>query len=140
LIPGWRKLANATVPEIAFRQWAEYVRAIANARDILPESKYNEVFIDDLQSSPEQVLDQLAVELGLEFSSELKSAMAELGRVNVNSFADTSEDSSMDRNRSEIIGLLPDIAALAPLIGFHVDSGTGDISRTKSRITGSLSG
>jgi hypothetical protein len=30
---GWRELVKTAVPKIAYKQWAEYVRAIARARD-----------------------------------------------------------------------------------------------------------
>jgi N-dimethylarginine dimethylaminohydrolase len=30
---AWRELVKAAVPKIAYKQWAEYVRAIARARD-----------------------------------------------------------------------------------------------------------
>ncbi|MDL0429765.1 sulfotransferase [Marinobacter sp. TBZ242] len=135
LIPGWRDLVNSTVPVIAFRQWSEYVRAIASARDTVPDSKYSEIFLEDIQHHPEQVLDHLANKLELNMSSELKARMAELARININSFADTSDVGSADKNRREISELLPEISTLAPLIGFDVNSATGEVFRAKSRLS-----
>ncbi|MBQ0816161.1 MAG: hypothetical protein KBT82_18655 [Marinobacter sp.] len=62
------------------------------------------------------MLDHLAAKPGLELSSELKAKMAKLGRVNINSFADTLHAGNTDRNQAEIIGLLPGISALATRI------------------------
>jgi hypothetical protein len=125
LIPGWRDLVSTPIPQIALRQWAEYAKAIARVRAMLPKSQFSEIFLNELRASPAPVIEQLAGEFELELSPTLLNEMCDLTKVNVNSFSDNTETAWRSRNRAEIEALLPEIATLAPCVGYEIDPVTG---------------
>jgi hypothetical protein len=129
LIPGWRELTGAPIAEIAFRQWATYVEALASARSALDDRQLEEICLDDLVESPHRALRQIADALDLDGTPEWVDAAAALARTRVNSMAKDARDWH-ERNPREMQRLLPEIARLAPSIGYSVDPGTGEAKRT----------
>ena len=128
LIPGWRGLTNAQIPEISLRQWATYMEALAEARAALPGARLVELHLEDLVASPGAALGSLADALDLDPLPEWLRAAGELGRTRVNSIAHDERD-WRHRNPDAMRPLLPEIARLAPLIGYRVDPETGETSR-----------
>jgi hypothetical protein len=125
LIEGWRDLAAAPVPEIAFAQWEQTTGAIERSRSLVSPARWIDVYLGDLLDRPEQALASIC--RGVEITPErrLDKELAELLSRPANALSPPGPDKWKRRNGREVSELLPRIAAVAPDRGYHVDPETG---------------
>ncbi len=126
LVEGWRELASAPVPEIAFEQWRQLAVGIDQARALVAPDRWTEIYFDDLIAHPAPTLERICGRIGIPLEPALESKMAELVAEPVNALARPGRAGWRDRNADEVTALLPRIAAAAPRAGFRVDPETGD--------------
>lgn len=126
LIEGWRDYISSPIPEIALAQWEAYVKAIARSRATVPASTWAEVYMEDLLTGPDEMLDRICEKIDIRKTPELTAKMTELVSLPVNALSTPGKDKWRRENEAEIIALLPRIAERAPSLGYVVDPVTGD--------------
>lgn len=126
LIEGWRDLRSATVPEIAFAQWACYVDTIVAARQTIAPSRWLEVHFEDVLGDPQSTVRDVCDRLGVPFDAVLESKLQELLKSPVNALSPRGKDKWRAQNAEEIAALLPRVVPLAERLGYRIDPVTGN--------------
>ena len=126
LIEGWRNYISSPIPEIAFAQWEQYVKAIAAAREVVPSSNWIEIYMEELLARPEETLAGICEKIGIQKTPQLVAKLAQLVAQPVNALSAPVQDKWRRDNEQEIIALLPRIAARSPALGYNVDPETGN--------------
>lgn len=126
LIEGWRDYIASPIPDIAFAQWEQYVKAIAAAREVVPSSNWIEIHMEELVARPEETLSAICDKIGIQKSPKLVAKLAEVVALPVNALSAPVKDKWRRDNEEEITALLPRIAARAPDLGYKVDPETGN--------------
>ncbi|MFX0145833.1 MAG: sulfotransferase [Candidatus Hodarchaeota archaeon] len=125
LFDGWREFKSSPIPEIAFAQWAEFTRAIAAARDMVPAGQHMEVCFEHLLAGPESTMRRICEFAQVEFEP-VRPFLGEALARPANPLSPPAPDKWRNENHLEISQLLPRIRELAPLIGYEIVRSGGD--------------
>lgn len=128
LIDGWENLINSPVPEIAFNQWSQYVNAISEAREYIPESQWIELYFEEIINGPESNISKLFERLGLNYDLPLKQNTQMILSNPANAMSTSEEDKWRKQNPEAILSLLPRIAPMAEKLGYLIDKDSGKCS------------
>ena len=112
LIKGWRDHRASPVPEIAFAQWEQCVRALEAARGLVPPEHWTEVCLEDILDEPGESLATICGAAEVQPEPALERKLAELIADPVNALSAPAEEKWRTHNRAEIEALLPRIAAV----------------------------
>jgi LPS sulfotransferase NodH len=126
LIEGWRNYISSPIPDIAFAQWEQYVKAIAAAREAVPSSNWIEIHLEELLARPEETLARICEKIGIQKTPQLVAKLHELAARPVNALSAPVKDKWRRDNEQEITALLPKIAARSLTLGYDVDPTTGN--------------
>jgi hypothetical protein len=127
LIDGWRDLRKATIPEIAFAQWEQCVRGIDAARGLVKPGNWVELSFEELISRPSEALEPVYAAIGIYDEPALREKLRALLARPVNALSAPGSDKWRRDNPAEIAALLPRIAALGAMAGYHLDPLTGTV-------------
>jgi hypothetical protein len=130
LIPGWRDLRSAPIPEIAFAQWSQYVDSIAAARTTVPAAQWMEIYFEDLIGRADETVRAVCSRIGIPFDAAVQSKLRQLLAQPVNALSPAGEGKWRGQNGAEIRDLLPRIAERAEALGYAVDAASGMSRRT----------
>jgi hypothetical protein len=75
LVPGWRDLNGADLPQIVARQWAEASAMMLDELSALSKDRVRAVDYDDLVAAPQRTMKSLAATLGLNWDRELPAQL-----------------------------------------------------------------
>jgi hypothetical protein len=125
LIEGWRDHVASSVPQIAFAQWEHCTRAIHQGRNLVPGSRWTEVYFEHLLARPDQVASHIYEAIQIPDEELLRRKLAALLAQPVNALSPPGEDKWRHENESEIGALLPQIAMNAVGAGYRIDAVTG---------------
>jgi hypothetical protein len=128
LVDGWRELATGGIPEIALTQWLQYVQAIEEARRLVPESQWVELFFEDVLRHPDETIDTLYRRIGVASDQVMDAKLKELVANPINSMSAPGREKWRSQNPAEIQALLPRIAGPAAVLGYTVDPVTGAVT------------
>lgn len=128
LIDGWRELTTAPVPEIAFAQWLEYVRCLAEARRLVPPSQWVELSFEEMMSRPEATMAGVYERIGIEPDAGMAAKLSELLANPINALSPPGHEKWRTGNADEVRALLPRLVAPAASLGYLLDPATGALS------------
>jgi hypothetical protein len=129
LIPQWRDLRSATIPEIAIAQWEHYVDAIAAGREQFRD-RWTDVYLEDIRADPHATVRQLANAAQIDCTPAMLTTANRLAIDATNALVPHSAEKWRDLPDAEALThFLPRLAARAPLLGYNVDPRTGAVTR-----------
>ena len=131
LFDGWRRFKEAEVPEIAAEQWRTCAEALVRGREKVSKDRWTEIYFEDLLSEP-TVFRDLCPRLGLETEPRLEAKWQELRDHPVNALSPPGEE-KWRRLEEEILPLIPPLIGPAADLGYRIDPGSGQMTRTRSR-------
>jgi Sulfotransferase family len=119
LADGWRNLITATIEEICAFQYNAINRAILDARELVPNKQWIEVFYEDLVRDPVGSFQDIFRYCGLDFDPHLRRHTEDVLSIPYNAFSEIRVDKWKDaRNRERIDLILPKVQETAALMGY----------------------
>lgn len=125
LIPGWRELRSAPVPDIALAQLRSYIIALEEARRLVPEERLLEIHLESLLGSAERVFSDTLARLRLRPEEGLHRKLEELLAHPVNALSAPRSEKWRAQNPEKVVALLPELEPLARTLGYRIDVETG---------------
>jgi hypothetical protein len=130
LIPGWRGLVDASVPDIAFAQWERISAALEEARAVARPGCWVDAYLEDLNDDPIGFAARLCEGIGIACGASMRRRASELSRGQRGPHSAEPTARWRQRNGDEIRALLPRIAAAGER-GYRVDASTGGFELTR---------
>ncbi len=119
LVPGWRDLRDAPLEAICAHQYIASNEAVLDARSGMDESRWVDVFYEELVSSPVDQVGSLYAMLGLSFTdSAARFAAALAENVSATSLTSPRPDKWRDQNLEELGHILPLVAGTERRLGY----------------------
>jgi len=119
LADGWREFITASIEEVCAFQYNAINRAILDARDLVPQKRWTEVFYEDLVRDPVASFQGTFRHCGLVFDSHLRRHTNEVLNIPYNAFSEIRLDKWKDgRNHERIRRILPKVQETAVLMGY----------------------
>lgn len=129
LIPQWRELRSATIPDIAMAQWEHYVDAIAAGRQRFRD-RWTDIYLEDVRANPTATMRQLATAAEIDCTPSMLTTASRLAVDATNALAPHAAEKWRNLPDADAVTLLlPRLAARAPLLGYDVDPDTGLVTR-----------
>jgi hypothetical protein len=119
LVPGWRDLRDAPLEEICARQYVASNESVLEARCSMDESRWVDVFYEELVANPVAELARLYVDLDLtvtDTASQFAAALAE--NVSATSLTAPRPDKWREQHRQEVERILPLVAGTEQRLGY----------------------
>jgi len=120
LADGWRNFITAGIEEVCAFQYNAINRAILDARKLIPEKQWTEIFYEDLVRDPVGGFQDTFRHCGLVFDSHLERHSKEVLNIPYNAFSEIRLDKWKDgRNHERIKRILPKVQETAVLMGYR---------------------
>lgn len=121
LSDGWRRYLEASVEHVAAFQYKAMNQAILDAKLAIPAEQWVEVFYEDFLRAPVPTFRRIFEACDLRFDARLERHCAEVLEIPYNAFSEIRLDKWKDgRNREKVERVLPQVAAVAAQMGYHV--------------------
>jgi len=119
LAEGWRELGNASIEEVCAFQYVAINRAILDARSLIPEKQWTEVFYEDLVRDPVGGFENIFRQCDLVFDNRLRRHTGEVLSKPYNAFSEIRVDKwKGSRNHEKIRHILPAVQKTAKAMGY----------------------
>lgn len=119
LVPGWRDLRDAPLEEICARQYIASNESVLDAHSSMDESRWVDVFYEELVANPVAELGRLYADLDLtvtDTASRFAAALAE--NVSATSLTAPRPDKWREQHRQEVERILPLVAGTEQRLGY----------------------
>ncbi|MGD8631165.1 MAG: sulfotransferase [Gammaproteobacteria bacterium] len=117
---GWRDLVNASIEEVCAFQYNAINTAILNARSLVPEAQWTEVFYEELVRDPVAGFREIYRQCGLAFDAQIRRHTEEVLSMPYNAFSEIRVDKWKEsRNREKITRILPKVQQTALAMGYR---------------------
>ena len=103
LADGWREFITASIEEVCAFQYNAINRAILDARNLIPEKQWTEIFYEDLVRNPVGGFEKLFERCDLGFDEELKRHTQDVLQIPYNAFSEIRVDKWKDSRNFEKI-------------------------------------
>jgi hypothetical protein len=119
LAEGWREFINASIEGVCAFQYVAINRAILDARSLIPEKQWIEVFYEDLVRDPVGSFENIFRHCDLTFDERLRRHTEEVLNKPYNAFSEIRVDKwKGSRNHAKIRHILPSIQETAIAMGY----------------------
>jgi len=119
LAHGWQEFINAGIEEVCAFQYNAINRAILDARDLVPEKQWTEVFYEDLVRDPVGRFRDIFHYCDLGFDAQLRRHTQDVLKIPYNAFSEIRVDKwKGSRNREKIARILPQVQETAIAMGY----------------------
>jgi hypothetical protein len=119
LAEGWRDFTSADIEDVCAFQYNAINRSILDARGLVPQEQWTEVFYEDLVRDPVASFQATFDECGLGFDDDLRRHTEEVLSIPYNAFSEIRVDKWRDgRNRERIERVLHKVDETARLMGY----------------------
>ncbi len=119
LADGWRQFITAGIEEVCAFQYNAINRAILDARDLVPEKQWTEVFYEDLVRDPVGRFRDIFHYCDLGFDAQLRRHTQDVLKIPYNAFSEIRVDKwKGSRNREKIARILPQVQETAIAMGY----------------------
>jgi len=120
LADGWRNFITAGIEEVCAFQYNAINRAILDARKLIPEKQWTEIFYEDLVRDPVGSFQNIFQRCDLGFDVQLRRHAEEVLNIPYNAFSEIRVDKWKDgRNHERIERILPKVEETAVLMGYR---------------------
>ena len=119
LAEGWREFVNESIEEVCAFQYVAINRAILDARSLIPEKQWTEVFYEDLVRDPVGGFQDIFQRCGLAFDARLRRHTGEVLSKPYNAFSEIRVDKwKASHNSEKIRHILPAVRETAEAMGY----------------------
>jgi hypothetical protein len=119
LADGWRNFITASIEEVCAFQYNAINGVILDARDLVPNQQWTEVFYEDLVRDPVGSFQDAFDHCDLVFDSHLRRYTEEVLNIPYNAFSEIRLDKWKNgRNHDRIERILPEVEETAVLMGY----------------------
>ncbi|GMQ86828.1 MAG: hypothetical protein BMS9Abin08_0026 [Gammaproteobacteria bacterium] len=119
LAHGWRQFITAGIEEVCAFQYNAINRAILDARDLVPEKQWTEVFYEDLVRDPVGRFRDIFHYCDLGFDAQLRRHTQDVLKIPYNAFSEIRVDKwKGSRNHEKIARILPEVQETAIAMGY----------------------
>ena len=119
LAQGWQKYINASIEEVCAFQYGAINRTILEARGLVPEKQWAEVFYEDLVRDPVGSFQNIFRHCDLAFGTHLRRHTEVVLNKPYNAFSEIRVDKWKDsRNHERIRRILPAVQTTAEAMGY----------------------
>ena len=119
LAEGWREFIGASIEDVCAFQYDAINRAILDARDLVPEKQWTEVFYEDLVRDPVGSFQNIFRHCDLAFDAQLRRHTEEVLNIPYNAFSEIRVGKwKASRNHEKIEHILPRVKETAVLMGY----------------------
>ena len=119
LSSGWRKYINSSIEEVCAFQYVAINKAIMEAKCLVPDNQWTEVFYEDLVRDPVVGFQNTFEHCGLEFDEHVRRHTQDVLQKPYNAFSEIRVDKWKDgRNREKIERVLPEVHETAMAMGY----------------------
>lgn len=119
LADGWQDLITSSIEEVCAFQYNAINKAIMEARGLVPERQWTEVFYEDLVRDPVGGFRNTFHHCGLDFDEQIKRHTQDVLQKPYNAFSEIRVDKWKDgRNREKIENVLLEVHETATAMGY----------------------
>ena len=120
LADGWREFTSASIEEVCGFQYSAINRAILDARNLIPEKQWTEIFYEDLVRDPAGGFQDLFQQCDLGFNTQLRRHAEQVLNIPYNAFSEIRVDKwKSGRNCEKISRILPTVREIAASMGYE---------------------
>ena len=120
LADGWRNFTTASIEEVCAFQYDAINSAILDARNLVPETQWTEIFYEDLVRDPVGGFQDLFHQCDLGFDAELRRHAGEVLSIPYNAFSEIRVDKwRSGRHYEKIARILPKVREIAASMGYE---------------------
>lgn len=121
LAEGWREYINASIEDVCAFQYSAINRAILDARGLIPEQQWSEIFYEDLVRDPVGGFQNMFQHFNLDFDVELRRHTEEVLKIPYNAFSEIRVGKwKGGRNHERIERILPKVQDTVVAMGYTI--------------------
>lgn len=119
LPPGWREYLNAPIEEVCAFQYRKMNAAILQARSLVAEDRWCEVFYEDILDHPEETFAAVFERCQVPFDQHMRCRCRKVLQTPYNPFSKIGKDKwKVTPNREKIEKVLPKVQDVAKAMGY----------------------